>query len=101
MIPGSQSQLPTELAAFVATHFADRQSNPDRLIAESWHRSVNQHGLDPARAASHVQLESHIPVFKPSWYMLLNLLRAGASGTCSYQADMMCAGMYTSPVSGL
>jgi transcriptional regulator of acetoin/glycerol metabolism len=59
MIPGSQSQLPTELAAFVATHFADRQSNPDRLIAESWHRSVNQHGLDPARAASHVQLESH------------------------------------------
>lgn len=57
MIPRLQSELPTELAAFVATHFADRQSNPERLIAESWQRSVSRHGLDPARPASHVQLE--------------------------------------------
>ena len=57
MIPRPQSELSTELAAFVATHFADRQSSPDRLIAESWQRSVNRHGLDPARPAAHVQLE--------------------------------------------
>ena len=59
MIPRSQSELPTELAAFVAAHFADRESSPDRLIAESWRRSVSQHGLDPARPISHVQLEQH------------------------------------------
>lgn len=58
MIPSPHSQLPTDLAAFVSAHFADRQSNPDRLIAESWQRSV-RHGLDPARPAPHVQLESH------------------------------------------
>lgn len=59
MIPRPPSELPTELATFVAAHFADRQSNPDRLIAESWHRSVSRHGLDPALAPAHVQLESH------------------------------------------
>lgn len=59
MIARSPSELPTELSAFVATHFADRGSNPDRLIAESWYRSVHEHGLDPARSASHVQLEHH------------------------------------------
>lgn len=59
MIPRPHAELPTELATFVASHFADRQSCPDRLIAESWHRSVSQHGLDPARPASHTQLEAH------------------------------------------
>ncbi|WP_413043236.1 sigma-54-dependent Fis family transcriptional regulator [Pseudomonas sp. YJ42] len=59
MIARPPSELPTELSAFVATHFADRGSNPDRLIAESWYRSVHEHGLDPARSASHVQLEHH------------------------------------------
>ncbi|QGZ31224.1 sigma-54-dependent Fis family transcriptional regulator [Stutzerimonas stutzeri] len=59
MIARSPSELPTELSAFVATHFADRGSNPDRLIAESWYRSIHEHGLDPARSASHVQLEHH------------------------------------------
>ncbi|MFI8743133.1 sigma-54-dependent Fis family transcriptional regulator [Stutzerimonas zhaodongensis] len=53
------SELSTELSAFVATHFADRGSNPDRLIAESWYRSVHEHGLDPAQPAAHVQLEHH------------------------------------------
>ncbi len=59
MIARPPSELPTELSAFVATHFADRGSNPDRLIAESWYRSVHEHGLDPARSASHVQLGHH------------------------------------------
>lgn len=57
MIARPPSELPTELSAFVATHFAGRESNPDRLIAESWYRSVHEHGLDPAQSASHVQLE--------------------------------------------
>ncbi|MCQ4281079.1 sigma-54-dependent Fis family transcriptional regulator [Pseudomonas stutzeri] len=59
MIARPPSELPTELSAFVATHFADRGSNPDRLIAESWYRSVHEHGLDPAQPAAHVQLEHH------------------------------------------
>ncbi|EQM79926.1 sigma-54-dependent Fis family transcriptional regulator [Stutzerimonas stutzeri] len=59
MIARPPSELPTDLSAFVATHFAGRGSNPDRLIAESWYRSVHEHGLDPARSASHVQLEHH------------------------------------------
>ena len=59
MIPSPQSELPIELAAFVAAHFADRRPNPDRLIAESWQRSVSRHGLDPAHETAHVQLESH------------------------------------------
>jgi len=33
MIARPPSELSTELSAFVATHFADRGSNPDRLIA--------------------------------------------------------------------
>ena len=59
MIARPPSELSTELSAFVATHFADRGSNPDRLIAESWYRSVHEHGLDPAQPAAHVQLEHH------------------------------------------
>ena len=59
MIARPPSELPTDLSAFVATHFAGRGSNPDRLIAESWYRSVHEHGLDPAQAAAHVQLEHH------------------------------------------
>jgi len=59
MIARPPSELPTDLSAFVATHFAGRGSNPDRLIAESWYRSVHEHGLDPAQPASHVQLEHH------------------------------------------
>ncbi|MFK4026776.1 sigma-54-dependent Fis family transcriptional regulator [Stutzerimonas balearica] len=59
MIARPSSDLPTDLSAFVATHFAGRGSNPDRLIAESWYRSVHEHGLDPAQAAVHVQLEHH------------------------------------------
>ncbi|MCQ4258121.1 sigma-54-dependent Fis family transcriptional regulator [Stutzerimonas stutzeri] len=57
MIARPPSELPTELSAFVATHFAGRASSPDRLIAESWYRSVHEHGLNPAQSASHVQLE--------------------------------------------
>ena len=59
MIARPPSELPTDLSAFVATHFAGRGTNPDRLIAESWYRSVHEHGLDPAQAAAHVQLEHH------------------------------------------
>ncbi|MCH2342010.1 sigma-54-dependent Fis family transcriptional regulator [Pseudomonas sp. NPDC047963] len=59
MIARPPSELSTELSAFVATHFADRGSNPDRLIAESWYRSVHEHRLDPAQPAAHVQLEHH------------------------------------------
>ncbi|TYP64899.1 sigma-54-dependent Fis family transcriptional regulator [Stutzerimonas stutzeri] len=59
MIARPPSELSTELSAFIATHFADRGSNPDRLIAESWYRSVHEHGLDPAQPAAHVQLEHH------------------------------------------
>jgi len=59
MIARPSSDLPTDLSAFVATHFAGRGSNPDRLIAESWYGSVHEHGLDPAQAAVHVQLEHH------------------------------------------
>ncbi len=59
MIARPPSELPSDLSAFVATHFAGRGPNPDRLIAESWYRSVYEHGLDPAKPASHVQLEHH------------------------------------------
>ena len=59
MIARPPSELPSDLSAFVATHFSGRGSNPDRLIAESWYRSVYEHGLDPAKPASHVQLEHH------------------------------------------
>ncbi|MEL7561210.1 sigma-54-dependent Fis family transcriptional regulator [Stutzerimonas chloritidismutans] len=59
MIARPPSELPTDLSAFVASHFADRGSNPDRLIAESWYRSVHEHGLDPTQSAVHVQLEHH------------------------------------------
>ncbi len=59
MIARPPSELPSDLSAFVATHFAGRGPNPDRLIAESWYRSVYEHGLDPAKRASHVQLEHH------------------------------------------
>jgi transcriptional regulator of acetoin/glycerol metabolism len=59
MIPRPQTELPTDLATFVAAHFSDRDSAPDGLIAESWYRSIRQHGLDPAHATPHVQLESH------------------------------------------
>ncbi|MEE1924720.1 sigma-54-dependent Fis family transcriptional regulator [Pseudomonas sp. 148P] len=45
--PGTQTH-PSELAAFVAEHFPGRGIRPDRVIAQSWYRSVMQHGLDPA-----------------------------------------------------
>ena len=59
MIARPPSELPTDLSAFVATNFAGRASNPERLIAESWYRSVHEHGLDPTQPAAHVQLEHH------------------------------------------
>ncbi len=38
---------PSELAAFIDCHFADRGLQPEAVIAESWYRSINQHRLDP------------------------------------------------------
>lgn len=81
MIPRSHAELPTELAAFVAAHFADRQSQPDRLIAESWHRSVSQHGLDPARHAPHAQLEAHeIRLHQEAHHDYLGVASQGVEG---------------------
>ena len=37
----------SELAAFVNDHFHDRGIRPDRVIAQSWYRSINQHQLNP------------------------------------------------------
>ncbi|MHA6195370.1 sigma-54-dependent Fis family transcriptional regulator [Pseudomonas wadenswilerensis] len=47
--PSAQTSA-TELAAFVDEHFPGRGIRPDRVIAQSWYRSVMQHGLDPATA---------------------------------------------------
>lgn len=42
---------PSELAAFVNEHFPERRIRPDRLIAQSWYRSVIKHRLDPSSSA--------------------------------------------------
>jgi sigma-54 dependent transcriptional regulator, acetoin dehydrogenase operon transcriptional activator AcoR len=42
---------PSELAAFVDEHFPERRIRPDRVIAQSWYRSVINHRLDPSSAA--------------------------------------------------
>ncbi|MDF2489145.1 MAG: modulated sigma54 specific transcriptional regulator, Fis family [Pseudomonas sp.] len=38
---------PSELAAFIDSHFAERGIRPEGVIAQSWYRSVTQHRLDP------------------------------------------------------
>jgi len=42
---------PSELAAFVNEHFPERRISPDRVIAQSWYRSVIKHRLDPSSVA--------------------------------------------------
>ncbi len=40
--PGSQ-----DLNRFILDHFAERSVRPEGVIAQSWHRSIVQHGLNP------------------------------------------------------
>ena len=47
MIAQTPESFPSELAAFIDSHFAERGIRPEGVIAQSWYRSVTQHRLDP------------------------------------------------------
>ncbi|QXH44814.1 sigma-54-dependent Fis family transcriptional regulator [Pseudomonas xanthosomatis] len=72
---------PSDLAAIIDCHFANRGLTPEPVIAQSWYRSITQHNLDPAqRHVDNLLSASEVRQHQARHEAWLNLAGQGLNG---------------------
>lgn len=88
MIAHPRTASPSELAAFIDCHFAERGIRPETVIAESWYRSINQHRLDPGlRTVDNVLSASEIRQHRAQHEAYLGIASQGVNGLAKRVVD--------------
>ncbi|MBA1202723.1 sigma-54-dependent Fis family transcriptional regulator [Pseudomonas capeferrum] len=88
MIAHPHATSPSELAAFIDCHFAERGIRPETVIAESWYRSINQHRLDPGlRRVDNVLSATEIRRHQAQHEAYLSIASQGVNGLAKRVVD--------------
>lgn len=88
MIAHTPESSPSELAAFIDSHFSERGIRPEGVIAQSWYRSVTQHRLDPGhQCVDNVLSAAEIRHHQAQHQAYLAIASQGVSGLAKRVVD--------------